>query len=178
MKALFPIAAILFFGFPLATSAGPEWQRLSPPDPALFTVKMPGKPERQGDKSEWRAMDEKQRIYSVGCGLYAEPKITDPGAFIQKMAGVLAKNTGSRIAYLWDMHQQGAPSCEFKLVNTQNQVTTVMRYFLVEQKFFFLSYTTTIRDFDRARMEQFFDSFELLPLALKDLTKQRDKPTP
>ena len=157
--------------FPSSVQADSNWKNLVPINPTLFSVSMPGNPEKQGERTEWRSEDDEQRVYSVGYGLYTEPQIKDANAFMQKISLVLAHNTGSKVAYLWFFKQQGAPACEFKLVNTENQLVTVMRYFLVNQWFYFVSYTTSIKSFDMDRMKKFHASFQMINPALKSSSR-------
>jgi hypothetical protein len=160
---------LLTVSLPLSLEAEAQWQELKPPYPVTFSVLMPGKPEKvAGDKSEWRSLDHQGNVYSVSCGLYTQPRIDDPNAWMLKTIQALARSTHSKVAYQNFFKYQKVPACEFKLVNMEDHRVAVTRYFLVKQWFYFLDYVATKDTLDVKPMERFFNSFQIINAQLKD----------
>lgn len=154
---------------PLTAGAAETWTLLRPAARVTFTVLMPAPAEKQGDKSEWRCQDRSGNLYTAAMGYYAEPKITDADGFIRKFVAQLASQTQCRVAYTWFYKQQRAPACEFKLVKEGDPRLTVIRYVLVGQYFYLLSYVATSESLDMKAMKKFFDSFRMFNPELGNL---------
>jgi hypothetical protein len=171
-KLLFLI--ILALG-PCLASAEETWLVFQPPGPISFSISMPGHPEKQGGQDEWRARDHSGREYSGARGYYTEPtRIKDPEAFMRMMVERLAAASQSKLAYFWPLKYQDVPACEFKLVDLKRHQVAVGRYFLVNQWFYFIDYTTSDKAFDFKSMKKFFDSFKMINPELKDFQPESE----